>query len=142
MRLREIKNLPKVTQLVIKIRATPKYFASLSQVLLWVKHLQFSNSSSTESRKNTFGSFGRWQRRLGRAQCLFAILAFTLLSSHVFSTPPSYHNSLLKYLKTISCLKAPWSLQRDLIQIQISKFHLKWEDPVLGYYASHEAYSS
>ena len=79
-----------------------------------------------EQGKPFLEAMGGW--RLGRAQSLFAILARTLLSSHVFPIPPPYHNPLLKYSRTVSCLKAPWSLQREeLIQIQTNKFHLKWD---------------
>lgn len=69
--------------------------------------------------------------------CLHIIfLPFALCSTFLW-------NSLLKYLRTVRCLQAPWSLQREeLIQIQLNKFHLKWEDPTLGQKALHEVYSS
>lgn len=118
----------------------------LPEALLRVKHLQFPYAMNVlpplRGGKTLIGSLffewggGRGKSRMGRAQSLFAIPAFTLFSSHAFLTPPSYCNSLLKYLRTVSCLQAPWSLQREeLIEIQINKFHLKWEDAVLVYNA-------
>lgn len=82
--------------------------------------------------KALLGSFGRWVEG-GRAQSLLAIMAFTLRSSHLFPTPPSYYDTPLKYLRSVSCLQAPRSLQREeLIEIQRNKFHLEWEDPGWG----------
>lgn len=147
MRLREVENSPKVTQLVIH--------EDQGCSCLLCHCLKLSSGSNTfnfhmqcmfflhwEEGKHLLEAFffegggGRGKSRMGRAQSLFAIPAFTLFSSHAFLTPPSYCNSLLKYLRTVSCLQAPWSLQREeLIEIQINKFHLKWEDAVLVYNA-------
>lgn len=144
MRLREGKNLPKVTQLVIKTWAAPTY----SAIAPSIPEDQTPSISKwnvlppPRAREIILGSFGRWAEA-GGTQSLFAIIAFILFSSLLLPAPPPTENSLLKYLRTVRCLQAPWSLQReDLIQIQLNKFHLKWEDPTLGQKASHEAYSS
>lgn len=121
MRLREIKNLPKITQLIIQIRAVPKYFSGSNTY-------NFQILPPLRAGKTLVRSVGRWLR-LGKHNAYLLSFHITFLPCVPHST--SYCNSL-KYLRTISSLKGPGSLQRELIQTQINKFHLKWEDTVRG----------
>lgn len=149
MKLREVKNLPKVIGLVTnEIRATPPYSAPLPQTLFRVKHLQCPNSFSVKSREKPSWKLwegGGWEEHKA---CLLSWRA------HYF--PPMcspFHLPTTTLFWNIQELLAAWKLleasreknwykSKQINSISNGmEFHLKW-DPVLGNYVPHEAYSS
>ena len=132
MKPSKVKNIPKVTQLVInQHQGCPYLILPLPLALLRVTHLQCLWEIfllHSEQGKCFLRALG-WSPRVGRASSLFAVIDFTIFPPHTLLFPlhlhPAAHFGIFKYLRTVSCLQALWSLGREeRIPIQINRFHL------------------
>lgn len=92
-------------------------------------------SLSTQSRKNF--TWELWEVGWGWGEHVAGLLS--LLSQcfppmcSLFHFLPAAHFWIFKYLRTVSCLQALWSLQREeRTHIQINKFHLHGRLPCWG----------